>query len=183
MLKRSLQFTHDCMLFEAKFIITWHLCSMAPEHFTGILTHLYTLKDLAPCKLRYVRIGSCTIQLRTSASLQVIKLVSRCKTILQGTVKGGRRQGRQEEEVGRQHQGMDRPGAGKVSEGSGEQRQMEETGCEAICGAPTTPAVKRRVKGKRRSTIGPIARNGLNIHPQQSGLVHVKLMFQFSSVP
>ena len=68
---------------------------MAPEHFTGILTHLYTLKDLAPCKLRYVRIGSCTIQLRTSASLQVIKLVSRCKTILQGTVKGGRRQGRQ----------------------------------------------------------------------------------------
>ena len=30
------------------------------------------------------------------------------KTILQGTVKGGRRQGRQEE-VGRQHQGMDRP--------------------------------------------------------------------------
>ena len=32
------------------------------------------------------------------------------KTILQGTVKGGRRQGRQEEKVGRQHQGMDRPG-------------------------------------------------------------------------
>ena len=28
------------------------------------------------------------------------------KTISQGTVKGGRRQGRQEEEVGRQHQGI-----------------------------------------------------------------------------
>ena len=35
------------------------------------------------------------------------------KTILQGTVKGGRRQGR-EEEVGRQHQGMDRPGVRQV---------------------------------------------------------------------
>ena len=47
-----------------------------------------------------------------------------------------------EEEVGRQHQGMDRPGVHKVQEGSGEQRKMEETGCEVICGAPTTFAVK-----------------------------------------
>ena len=39
------------------------------------------------------------------------------KTILQGTVKGGRGQGRQEE-VGRQHQGMDRPGVRQVPEGS-----------------------------------------------------------------
>ena len=54
------------------------------------------------------------------------------KTILQGTVKGGRRQGRQEE-VGRQHQEMDRPG--------GQQRKMEETGCEVICGTPKTLTV------------------------------------------
>ena len=27
-------------------------------------------------------------------------------------------------------------------EGGGEQRKMEETGCEIICGAPTTLAVK-----------------------------------------
>ena len=47
-----------------------------------------------------------------------------------------------EEEVGRQHQGMDRPGVRKVPEGSGEQGKMEETGCEIICGAPTTLAVK-----------------------------------------
>ena len=44
------------------------------------------------------------------------------KTILRGTVKGGRRQGRQKEEVGRQHQGMDRPGVRQVPEGSGEQK-------------------------------------------------------------
>ena len=37
---------------------------------------------------------------------------------------------------------MDRPGVHQVPEGSGEQGNMEETGCEIICGAPTTLAVK-----------------------------------------
>ena len=65
------------------------------------------------------------------------------KTILQGTAKGEGEKTRQtEEEVGRQHQGMDRPGVRQVPEGSGEQGKMEETGCEIICGAPTTLAVK-----------------------------------------
>ena len=47
-----------------------------------------------------------------------------------------------EEEVGRQHQGMDRPGVPQVPKGSGKQGKMEETGCKIICGAPTTLAVK-----------------------------------------
>ena len=47
-----------------------------------------------------------------------------------------------EKEVGRQHQEMDRPGVRQVPEGSGEQREMEETGCEIICEAPVTLAVK-----------------------------------------
>ena len=46
-----------------------------------------------------------------------------------------------EEEVGRQHQGTDRPGVRQVPEGSGEQGKMEKTGCKIICGAPTTHAV------------------------------------------
>ena len=46
------------------------------------------------------------------------------------------------EEVGRQHQGMDRPGLQQVPEGSGEQGKMEKTACKIICGAPTTLAVK-----------------------------------------
>ena len=50
--------------------------------------------------------------------------------------------GQTEEEVGRQHQEMDRPGVCQVPEGSGEHGKMEETGCEIICGAPTTLAVK-----------------------------------------
>ena len=51
----------------------------------------------------------------------------------------GKKTRRTKEEVGRQHQGMDRPGVRQVPEGSGE---MEKTGCKIICGAPTTLAVK-----------------------------------------
>ena len=47
-----------------------------------------------------------------------------------------------EEKVGRQHQGMDRPGVRQVRECSGEQQKMEETGRKIICGAPTTLTVK-----------------------------------------
>ena len=54
----------------------------------------------------------------------------------------GKKTRRTKEEVGRQHQGMDRPGVRQVPEGSGEQRKMEKTGCKIICGAPTTLAVK-----------------------------------------
>ena len=64
------------------------------------------------------------------------------KTILQGTVKGGKKTRQTEEEVGRQHQGMDRPGVQQVPKGSGQQGKMEETGCEIICGALTTLVVK-----------------------------------------
>ena len=47
-----------------------------------------------------------------------------------------------EEEVGRQHQEMDRPGVQQVPEGSGEQGKMEETGGEIFCGAHTTIVAK-----------------------------------------
>ena len=64
-------------------------------------------------------------------------------TILQGTVKGERRQDRQRKRFPHhQHQGMDRPRVHQVPEGSGEQGDMEEIGCEIICGAPTTLEVK-----------------------------------------
>ena len=64
------------------------------------------------------------------------------KTILQGTVKRGKKTRQTEEELGRQYQEMDRPGVRQVPEGSGEQTKMEETGCKVMCGDPTTPAVK-----------------------------------------
>ena len=54
----------------------------------------------------------------------------------------GKKTRQTEEEVGKQHQGMERSGVLKVPEGSGEQRKMDETGCGLICGAPTTLVVK-----------------------------------------
>ena len=57
----------------------------------------------------------------------------------------GKKTRQTEEEVGRQHQGMDRPGVWQVPEGSGEQGKMEKTGCEIICGAPTTVTVKEEM--------------------------------------
>ena len=66
------------------------------------------------------------------------------KTILQGTVKGGRRrQGRQKErweDNMKTWAGLDR--VRQVPEGSREPSKMEETDCEIICGAPTAFAGK-----------------------------------------
>ena len=61
---------------------------------------------------------------------------------LQGTVKGGKKTRQTEKEVGRQQQGMDRPGVWQVSKGCGKQGKMEKTGFEIICGAPKTLVVK-----------------------------------------
>ena len=56
--------------------------------------------------------------------------------------KRGKKTRQTEEEVGRQHQGMDRPGVRQVPEGSGEQGEVEKTGCKIICGAPRPPALR-----------------------------------------
>ena len=53
----------------------------------------------------------------------------------------GKKTRQTEEEVGRQHQGMDSAGVRQVLKGSGEQGKMEKTGCKIICGVPTTVAV------------------------------------------
>ena len=47
-----------------------------------------------------------------------------------------------EEEVGRQHQGMDRPRVQQVPEGSGEREKKEKTCCEIFCGDPMTLVVE-----------------------------------------
>ena len=64
------------------------------------------------------------------------------KTILQGPVKRGKKTRQTEEEVGSQHQGVDRPGVRQIPEGSGKQGKIKKTGCEIICGVPTTLTVK-----------------------------------------
>ena len=109
------------------------------------------------------------IEMQTAAVWSYLPCIRSGQTILQGSVKGGRiviylvcafspvshkglcirTEGKKtwltEEEVGKQHQGMDRRGVCQVPEGSGElekKRKMKETGCEITRGAPTTLAVK-----------------------------------------
>ena len=63
------------------------------------------------------------------------------KTILQGTGKGGRRQGRQRKKWKdniREWTGLEFAKSHRAVENG----KKEETGCEIICGAPTTLAVK-----------------------------------------
>ena len=56
--------------------------------------------------------------------------------------RGGKKTMYTDEDVGRQHQGVNRPGVHQVQEGGEEEGKMEETGYGIICGAPTTIAVK-----------------------------------------
>ena len=64
------------------------------------------------------------------------------KTILQGTLKGGRRQGIQRKRWKdniREWTGLE---FGRSKRGLENRKKMEKTGCEIICRAPTTLAVK-----------------------------------------
>ena len=68
------------------------------------------------------------------------------KTILQGTVKGGRRQGRQRnrwEDNIREWTGLE---SGKSQRAMENGEKMEETGCKIIRGAPTTFVVKESMR-------------------------------------
>ena len=64
------------------------------------------------------------------------------KPFCKGTVKVGKKTRQTVEEVGRQHQGMDRCGVAKSQRAVENREEMEETVCEIICGAPTTLAIK-----------------------------------------
>ena len=65
----------------------------------------------------------------------------------------GKKTRQTENAVGRQHQGMDRPGVNQVPESNGKQGKTKETGCEVICRVPATPAVKGQVKAKKLARI------------------------------
>ena len=67
---------------------------------------------------------------------QVSRSSGLAKTILQVTVKGGRRQGGQRKRWEGNIREWTSLEFGKSTEGSGEQGKMEKTGCKIICGAP-----------------------------------------------
>ena len=58
----------------------------------------------------------------------------------------GRKTRQTDEEVGRQQQGMTRPGVRQVQVGSGEQSKMQKTGFKAVRGALRILVVKGLVK-------------------------------------
>ena len=116
--------------------------STRPDWLTGLglprSPYLWTLRLLGPHE------DLLTIVKRRK--LQRYGHVSRssglAKTILQGTVKGARRQGRQRkrwEDNIRKWTGLE---FGKSQRAVENRKKMEKTGCKIVCGAPTTLAVK-----------------------------------------
>ena len=106
------------------------------DHVTNEEVHAKIQKAIGPYKDLLTIVKRCKLQWygHVSCSSGQIHLASHSER--------GKKTRETEEEVGRQHQGMDRPGVCQVPEGSGEQGKMEETGCEIICGAPTSFPVK-----------------------------------------
>ena len=76
------------------------------------------------------------------SSRQLDHMTGLAKTIFQGTVNWGRRQGRQRkrwEDNIREWTGLE---FGRSQRAVENREKLEETGCEVICDAPTIPAVK-----------------------------------------
>ena len=106
------------------------------DHVTNKEVLAKILQAIGPHEDLLISIERCKLQWNGHVS----RSSDLAQTILQGTVKGGRRQGRSlEEEVGRQHHGMVRPGVRQVQEGSGEQGSMEElvVRSAAVTGRPS----------------------------------------------
>ena len=81
-------------------------------------------------------------EMQTAAVWLCFPLIRTGQNHLAGHSERGKKTRQTEEELGRQHQRMDRPGVRQVPVGSGEQEKIEKIGCKIICGAPTTLAVK-----------------------------------------
>ena len=84
------------------------------QHTTGPHKDLLTI--IKRCKLQWYG--------------HVLRSSDLARTILQARVKGKKTR-QTEEEVGRQHQGMDRPGVWQVPEDSGELRKVEKMGAKS----------------------------------------------------
>ena len=81
-------------------------------------------------------------QTQTAVVWSCFPISRSCQNHLARHSERGKKTRQTEEDVRRQHEGMDRPGVRQVPVGSVEQGKMEKTGCRIICGAPATLAVK-----------------------------------------
>ena len=93
-------------------------------------------------KIQHQRARGCPCQeMQTAVVWTRLPFVRSGQNQLASHSERGKKTRPTEEEVGRQHQGMDRPGVCQVHRAV-ENRKMEETGSEVICGAPATLAAK-----------------------------------------
>ena len=130
---------------EAPKKITSHGNEVLPQDTTHLIQRLYYQHGSQMKTQQAIRPHENLLTIVKKRKLQwyghVFHSSGLAKTILQGTVKGGKKTRQTEEEMERQHQGTDRPRVRQVPEGSAEQKKMEETGCEIISGTPTTLAI------------------------------------------
>ena len=96
----------------------------------------------SPCQGRTTRRPDHCKETQTAVVCSCFLFIRSGQNHLARHCERGKKTRQTEEEVRRQHQGMDRPGVHQVPAGSGEQGKMEENGCEIICCAPKTLAVK-----------------------------------------
>ena len=114
------------------------LCIFYKDHITNEEVHTKIQQAIGPHEDLLTTIKRCKLQRygHVSCSSRL------AKTILQGTVKGGRRQGGQRkrwEDNIREWTGLEFGKSQRAVENRG---KMEETDCEIICGAPATLMVK-----------------------------------------
>ena len=115
------------------------VCISCKDHVINEEVHAKIQQAIRPHKDLLTIVKRCKLQWYGHVS----RSSGLAKTILQGTVKGGRKQGRQRkrwEDNIREWTGLE---FGR-SQREVENRRIEmvKTGCEIICGAPTTLAVK-----------------------------------------
>ena len=102
------------------------------DHVTNAEIHGKIQQAIGPLKDLLTIVKRCKLQWYGHAS----RSSGLAETILQGTVKGGRRQGRQRkrwEDNIREWTGLE---FGKSQRAVENREKMEKTGCEIICGVP-----------------------------------------------
>ena len=114
------------------------LCISYKDHDTSEEVRAKTQQAIGPHEDLLTIVKRCKLQLYGHVS----RSSGLAKTILQGTVKGGRRQVRQRKRWEDNIREWTGPNFSKSQRAVENREEMEETGWEVICGTPRTLAVK-----------------------------------------
>ena len=113
-----------------------HGNEVLPQETTHLIQRPFTNEDVRAKLQRAIGPHEDPLTILKRCKLQLYGHVSRSSGLAENHLarhsEREKKTRQTEEEVGRQHQGMDRPGVRQVPEGSGEQGEMEKSGCEII---------------------------------------------------